>query len=270
MSVDIESVYREVKAGQIKQETVNEIIQQGFDDYNNDYHSEICAIVRAILKDKKIVIAKEQVGQFLNVVINEASIYELFNHFEGKELEYSNKDIENIFDNMEKTVKNKEEFFKNIFERVELSDLLKLKILVKDKEVGQILLGSKNVSISPSIKEFVQQHYFYSTLKDIDLLKTHEQDNEQHLTKELLKLENRLTEVDKEKTRSIEGFLSRTYKMVFDESNENRNKFSMEFAEKEIQKAIATYEYEKSYFSKSKEELQKSNPNSPFRIKRKM
>lgn len=270
MSVDVEKIYREVKTGQLKQESVNEIIQQGFDDYNNDYHSEICAIVRAILKDKKIVIAKEQVGQFLNVVIHEASIYELFNHFEGKELEYSNKNIENIFDNTEKTVKNKEAFFKNVFERVELSDLFKLKVLVQDKELGKILLESKNVSITPSLKEFVQEHYFYSTLKDINLLKTHEQDNEQHLTKELLKLENRLNEVDKEKTRGIEGFLSRTYELIFDEGNKNRDKFSMEFAEKEIQKAIATYEYEKSYFSKSKEELQKPNPNSPFRIKRKM
>lgn len=113
---------KEIRTGKLKQETVNKIIKNGFDDYNNDYHSEICEIVRAIFKDKNIVISKDQVSPFLNVVIHEANVHELFN----------------------------------------------------------------------------------------------------------------------------------------------------QFAEKEIQKAIATYEYEKNYFSKSIEELQKTNPNSPFRVKRKV
>lgn len=243
----IEKMYHNAKKGNLEQEQINNLIKNdkvGFDDINNDYSSEIKEILVAIYKQPHINITKEQSLGLVKIILDNQDLNLIIENNKIKKIEYSSDAIEKMFENKKRN-NNEKEFFNEIFSKNELDGLLKLRILIEDKELGKTLLDS-DISLPKSLVEFIDNHYFYSTITKGKNFKIDEKDDVEHLSKELLKLENKLNELDNQKvfyqTIGWGRFIDDTYKLIFDKSNQNRNLFTFDFINQRLKKAIGVNE----------------------------
>lgn len=234
----------------LDQSEVNNWIVNGFEDYNNDYSKEIAKTLVQIYKSKVIKIEPEQVHSFLSLIINESDVNIIFNYFSEKDLAYTSQDIELVFDNEKKSQSpHKNAFFQYAFKTVKLDDLFILKILNTNKNLAVILLETESISLSQPIKEFAEKHPEYKNILNLKNISTHENNEVEHLSKELLKLELFKLEIKSKNIAYDEtywnSYLNNTYKLIFDKSNTNRDKFNIEIAQSKFNIAVESKKYKK-------------------------
>ena len=225
-----------------------------------------------IYKSKSIKIEKEQVHSFLSLIITESDVNIIFNYFKEKDLIYTNKDIELVFDNEKKSQSpHKNAFFQHAFKTVSLDDLFVLNILNANKKLGTVLLETENISLAQPIKEFAINHPEYKNILNIQNISTHENNEIEYLSKELLKLELLKSEIKENKAdydRTYwDTYLSKTYQMIFDKNNKNRNEFTLDIAKSKFKIAVESQEYSKNYFNKPIKQIKQesqSKANNPF------
>lgn len=268
---DIIKIANDLKKGKINQSSINNIIINGFNDYNNDFSEQREYILSEILRNPNIIVNNKDIYSLLKVIINESDINIFFENYQHKKLTYTQKEINLLLDSPDVNEKNKDQFFDQVFkqENIQLTDLFKLKLLVKNRDIAIKLLDNKDITFPQSLIDFVENHHFYSHIVENKEFKKHEGDSVKVLSQELLKSVNYVNEFMTREPKTdydkvyLNDFFSKTYNLIFDETNDKRNEFSFDIVKKKVQVAIDTIEYQKNYKSLSIQELREKNKDKP-------
>lgn len=261
MEFDIEEAYKLAKQGKIPEEYVQEIFTKGFDDYNNDFSHEITFIIKSFLKNDKNILDPVNISPIVSLITyyNKA----LFKEFTDKVMSNGIKISENNFmkivdsfyysDNIEYIKDRKNKFIDYAINQQDfsLTELNNLKLFTQYENIALKILKKETLSFSQPLYNYLNQHYLYKdTIKDkvINIIPIIDNTIE-HLSHELVLTANYINKFISQEIsydpvslnynpQLLNPFLTKTYKMIFDPTNNNRDKFIFEFAKKNINIAI--------------------------------
>lgn len=261
MGLDIEEAYKLAKQGKIPEEYVQEIFTQGFDDYNNDFSHEITFIIKSFLKNDKNILDPVNISPIVSLITyyNKA----LFKEFTDKIMSNGIKISEDNFmkivdsfyysDNIEYIKDRKNKFIDYAINQQDfsLTELNNLKVFTQYETIALKMLKKETLSFSQPLYNYLNQHYLYKdTIKDkvINIIPIIDNTIE-HLSHELVLTANYINKFISQEIsydpvslnynpQLLNPFLTQTYKMIFDPTNNNRDKFIFEFAKKNINIAI--------------------------------
>lgn len=270
---ELQEIHAASQKGALSKEHLDIMLNHDYDDYNSDFLTEVREIIKTILDNDDNVIEKNEVGQLLYLVGNEA--FGFFSSFFDKIIRNNLEITPNTFDHIlyfnPPQLISQDRIINYIFnqEDFNLSELQLLKVFTAHKKIAEKVLNQDNLTLSQPLYNYLQENdYYKDMIKDKNFHIVESIDNTiEKLSKELLLTENYKHDLDVKnipyKKELVDKFLKDTYSMIFDETNLNRDKFTFDLAKKQIDIAVESMNYPKQFDLNTIAQMRK-NPNNPF------
>lgn len=286
MIFDTGNMYKLARQGVTPKHFVEHVLAHGFNDYNNDYRSEIHYIMKTIFKYDNYDMQSSEIPSFVGLInfYSKALYKEFFDKLVRNKIDISEDNFTLLLDQdifipnmnvkyMDSIKQSREKFINYVLEQnvLNLDELKLLKVLTQHQNVAEKLLSKDELKVSQPIYDYLKQHFKYKDLilnKQIEIIPSQDS-SVSVLAKELVLTANYMDDFFKQNIKYDTGYLNeffnKTYRMIFDKNNHNKDNFTFDFVKKQVQIAVDTMNYFPVFNQKTIEDMRKNySSNNPF------